>query len=108
MDPRSRGFGARKGTSTTARPLMGARRLVVSALVVALVGAAGVARARVERQEGGPPWRATGRVGFTLDALVLLGETSESGALREGDERAWESRGECAKQHGIGVDRHGP
>lgn len=61
-----------------ARPLRGARRYVFAAGVCAALAAVSVAYAAVEKQEGLPPWRVGGRVGFTLDATAL----PDSGGLR--------------------------
>ena len=70
------GLGPRMTRSTTpARPLRGARRYVFAAGLFLLVALVPAARAGIEKQEGPPPWRVGGRVGFTLDACAFPDST---------------------------------
>ncbi len=49
-----------------ARSLTGARRLLVALVVLSL----GAGASAAQRNEGPPPWRAGGRMGFTLDTMA--------------------------------------
>ncbi len=50
-----------------ARPRMGARRIVLGALLAAVLAPPGAHAVKFESE---PPWRVGGRVGFTLDAVT--------------------------------------
>ena len=57
--------------NTPARPPRGARRYVFLFGSCLLLALASPAAAGIEKQEGPPPWRVGGRVGFTLDASAF-------------------------------------